>query len=257
MTTRTLRAVRERCTAACPAELPPPTTITSSSRHRSASDAMTALYTPAPVKRSTLAAESVRQRAPVATTTVRASACWPSSRSMRTRPSAPRASSTARWKLERTASKRRACSVALRVSSLPEIPAGEADVVLDPRAGAGLPARRPRLSHERAQALGPAVHGGREPGRPAAEHDQVEPLAVDLRAQAELAGDLGGRGVAQHGSVAHQKRRLLARDLKPVEHRRALGVGVDVVPAHRDEIHSRRSRTSNARREPRDAISRS
>ena len=41
-TPQTLRAVRERYPAACPAELPPPTTITSSSRHRSASDAMAA-----------------------------------------------------------------------------------------------------------------------------------------------------------------------------------------------------------------------
>ena len=31
----------------------------------------------------------------------------------------------ARWKLDRTASKRRACSVALRVSSAPEMPVGK------------------------------------------------------------------------------------------------------------------------------------
>ena len=40
-------------------------------------------------------------------------------------PSVPSASSTALWKLESTASKRRACSVALRVSSVPEIPLGK------------------------------------------------------------------------------------------------------------------------------------
>ena len=70
-------------------------------------------------------ARASRQRAPVATTTVRASACWPSSRSTRTSPSGPRASSTARWKLDSTASKRRACSVALRVRSVPEMPVGK------------------------------------------------------------------------------------------------------------------------------------
>ena len=112
----------------------------------------------------------------------------------------------------------------------------EAEVVLDPRAGAGLPAGRPRLGDERPQPLGAAVHRGREPGRPAAEHDQVEPLAVDLRPQAELAGDLRRRRVAQHGGVADQDRRLLARDLEPVEHRGAVLVGVDVVPPHRDEV---------------------
>ena len=41
-TMRTLRARDERCTAAWPAEFPPPTTITSSSRQRSASVAMAA-----------------------------------------------------------------------------------------------------------------------------------------------------------------------------------------------------------------------
>ena len=39
---RTLRAIRERCTAAWPAELPPPTTMTSSPRQRSASVAIAA-----------------------------------------------------------------------------------------------------------------------------------------------------------------------------------------------------------------------
>ena len=113
---------------------------------------------------------------------------------------------------------------------------GEPEVVLDPRAGAGLPAGCPGLGHEGPQPLGPAVHGGRQPRGAAPEHDQVEPLPVDLRAQAEVAGDLGGRRVAQHLRLAHEDRRLLARDLQPVEHRPALVVGVDVVPADRDEV---------------------
>ena len=128
----------------------------------------------------------------------RASTCWPSSRSTRTRPSGPSASSTARWKLESTASKRRACSVALRVSSLPEIPAREAEVVLDPRARPGLAAGRPGLGDERAQALRAAVDRRRQPGRPGAEHDEVEALAVDLGAQPERARDLRGGRVAHH-----------------------------------------------------------
>ena len=68
---------------------------------------------------------SSRHRAPVAISTVRPSTYWPSSRSTRTRPSGPSVSSTARWKLDRTASKRRACSVAARVSSAPEMPVGK------------------------------------------------------------------------------------------------------------------------------------
>ena len=41
----------------------------------------------------------------------------------------------------------------------------EAEVVLDPRRGAGLAARRLALDHDRAQPLRSAVHRGRQPGR--------------------------------------------------------------------------------------------
>ena len=181
-------------------------------------------------------ASSSRQRAPVAITTDRASTCWPSSRSTRTRPSGPSASSTTRWKLDSTASKRRACSVALRVSSVPEIAAREAEVVLDPRAGPGLAARRPGLGDERPQPLRAAVDRGREAGRAAAEHDEVEALAVDLGAQAERASDLRRRGVAHHVRGVHEHRRLLARDVEPLEERGALVVRVDVVQAHRQQV---------------------
>ena len=49
----------------------------------------------------------------------------------------------------------------------------EAEVVLDPRRGAGLAARRLALDHDRAQPLRRAVHGGREPGRPGADDHGV------------------------------------------------------------------------------------
>ena len=138
----------------------------------------------------------------------------------------------------------------------------EADVVLDPGARAGLAAGRPGLGDERPQPLRAAVDGGREPGGPAAEHDEVEALAVDLGAQAEVARDLGGRRVAQHARCADEDRRLLARDLQPVEHRRALVVGVDVVPARpgsgcaragrapRRRAANRAGRSAAARRSP-------
>src|ERR1700730_1488017 len=65
-------------------------------------------------------------------------------------------------------------------------PGGEADVVLDPRAAAGLAAGRPRLGHECPQPLRAAVHGGRESRGTPAEHDQIKALAIDLRAQAKF-----------------------------------------------------------------------
>ena len=115
-------------------------------------------------------------------------------------------------------------------------PGREAEVVLDPRAGPGLAARRPRLGDERPQALRAAVDRGREPGRPGAEHDEVEALAVDLRAQAQRPRDLRRRRVAHHVVGVHEHGRLRARDVEPLEHPRAVLVGVDVVPAHRQQV---------------------
>src|SRR5436189_436426 len=79
-----------------------------------------------------------------------------------------------------------------------ELGAGEAgrkaEVVLYPRARAGLAARGEALDHERAEALGGRVDRRGEPGRTAAEHHDVEALAVDLRSKPELIGDrLHGR----------------------------------------------------------------
>src|ERR671932_1391880 len=74
-----------------------------------------------------------------------------------------------------------------------ELGAGEArrkaEVVLYPRARARLAARGEALDHERAEALGRGVYRRREPGRAAAEHHDVEALAVDLRPQPEIIGD--------------------------------------------------------------------
>jgi hypothetical protein len=86
------------------------------------------------------------------------------------------------------------------------------------------------------QPLRAAVDRRRQPGRPGAEHDQVEALPVDLGAQPEPAGDLRRRGVAQHGPGVDEDRRFLARNLEPLEHLVGLGIGVDVVPADRVEV---------------------
>jgi hypothetical protein len=112
----------------------------------------------------------------------------------------------------------------------------EPEVVLDPHARAGLASQRPGLGDERPQALGGAVDRGREARRSGAEHDEVEDLPVDLGAQAERARHLRGRRVAQDAVVAYQHRRLVARDAECVEQAGALGVGVDVVPLHGQEV---------------------
>ena len=113
---------------------------------------------------------------------------------------------------------------------------GKPEVVLDPRAGPGLAAWRPRLGHERPHPLRAAVHRGREPGRPGSEHDEIEALTVDLGTQAERPRDLGRRRVAHHVRGVHEHRSLGARDVEPLEHRGAVGVRVGVVPVHRQQV---------------------
>ena len=62
-------------------------------------------------------------------------------------------------------------------------PGGEAEVVLDPRGGAGLAAGRLALDHDRAQALRRAVDGGRQARRPGADDDRVVVGALGLGAR--------------------------------------------------------------------------
>ena len=86
------------------------------------------------------------------------------------------------------------------------------------------------------QALRAAVHGRGKPGGAAAQHDEVEPLTVDLGAKPERARDLGRRRVAHHVRGVDEDGCLGARDVEPPEHLRALLVGVDVVEPHRQQV---------------------
>ena len=63
----------------------------------------------------------------------------------------------------------------------------EPEVVLDPRALARLPARRVALHQERPQALGRSVDRRRQPGRPAAEDDEVVEGELRRRVEADPA----------------------------------------------------------------------
>ena len=57
----------------------------------------------------------------------------------------------------------------------------EADVVLDPRAGAGLPADGDRVERHGVEPLGRAVDRGGEAGRSGADDDEVEQVARRCR----------------------------------------------------------------------------
>ncbi len=69
-----------------------------------------------------------------------------------------------------------------------------------------------------------------------AEHGEVEALAFHLGAEPERPGDLRRGRVAHHAVGVDQHGRLLVRDLQPLEQLGALLVGVDVVPADRQQV---------------------
>src|SRR3954453_1692583 len=112
----------------------------------------------------------------------------------------------------------------------------EAEVVLYPGARARLTARGEALDHERAEALGGRVDRRGEPGRAAAEHHDVQALAVDLRSYPELSGDRHHRRSPDHAVRADQDRALGLPDAKPFDQGPAVGVGGEVVPGEGNEV---------------------
>ncbi len=80
-------------------------------------------------------------------------------------------------------------------------PVGEAEVVLDPGALPGLPAGRRALHQHGPQPLGGPVHGRAEPGRAAADHDEVVEVGRRRRRQAHVGGQLGRLGLDQDRAV--------------------------------------------------------
>ena len=113
---------------------------------------------------------------------------------------------------------------------------GKAEIVLDSGAGARLTARGEALDHKRAEALGGGVHRRRQPGRTAAEHDDVEGLAVDLRSQTQLIGDRGHRRVPDDAVGTDQDGAFGVPDAEAVEQGPTLLVGAEVVPGEGNEV---------------------
>ena len=68
------------------------------------------------------------------------------------------------------------------------------------------------------------------------ENHNVEGPLIDLGAQAELIGDLRDRRAPQHAVGADEDRALVGADAEPGKQSLAFGVGVDVVPAERNQI---------------------
>ena len=72
----------------------------------------------------------------------------------------------------------------------------EAEIVLDPRAGAGLTAGGDRVGGEHVEPFGRRVHRGGEPGGAGADHDEVVDVVVSsVSGEAGAAGEVGKRGI--------------------------------------------------------------
>ena len=124
-----------------------------------------------------------------------------------------------------SAPNRSACLRAASVSSAPETPVGEAEVVLDPASSAGLPAGRGLFDQHGLQAFGGAVHRGGQAGGPAADDRQVVHLQRRARGQAEHRGQFGvGRIDERLALLGDHHRQLVAVQARRLEQLLALGL---------------------------------
>ena len=107
---------------------------------------------------------------------------------------------------------------------------GEAEVVLDLRARAGLTARGVGFQYKHVQPLAGGVDRGGEPGRTRSHHHHVPDLGgVDGDVEAEAVRHFGIGGVLEDlGSPADQERHVLDPDLELVEERLGVSVLLDV-----------------------------
>jgi hypothetical protein len=120
----------------------------------------------------------------------------------------------------------------------PGDPGRESQVVLDPRAGAGLPAGRDRLGREHVESLGGRVDRGRQSGRPGAHHDDVvDVLLAQCLGEPGAAGELFQRGPAvELPFPPHYERRRRRRYLELPQDRLGLAVGLQVEPLEGDQV---------------------
>ena len=114
---------------------------------------------------------------------------------------------------------------------------GEAEVVLDAHAAAGLAPGRRALQHHRAQPFGGAVDRRGQPRRPGPDDDQVVHRLLQRPAEAECFRQLAVRGIAQEQLVApgdHGRVGLGQPEL--LEQLVHLRVGLQVQPGERHAV---------------------
>ncbi len=111
----------------------------------------------------------------------------------------------------------------------------KAQIVLDAGRRTGLPAKRATVQHQRRQALGPGIHGGREPRRPGADDRHVvDPVRIDRCHKADAAGQRHVAGIAQHLSArAEHDRQFAGLDGKTLDQRSRARIVPGVEPLMR------------------------
>ena len=113
---------------------------------------------------------------------------------------------------------------------LPGDAGGKAEIVLDPRARAGLSARRVRLQHQHIETLRRAVDGRGQARRSGADDDDIAHVRlIDRVVEAEAVGDLLIGRVPKHDvAAADQDRHVADGDVKAIEQLLHVGVAVEI-----------------------------
>ena len=114
---------------------------------------------------------------------------------------------------------------------------GETQVVLNLGGCAGLAARPGAVKDERPEPFRSAIHGGRQPGRPGADDDQVIAVLVERALEAHLFGQLRERGIAQQGPVAvGDNRQVFFRDAEIGQQLADAAVDLNLHPSMRNLV---------------------
>ena len=202
-------AVRARCTAACPAEFPPPTTNTVAPAGGHVERGGAVVHTRRRATPAVTARPGVCQVTPVAITTARASIREPPSSST-TCPGRGRPQPGHGLREHEAGAEEPGLLEGAVREVAPREPVREAEVVADPGAGAGLSARKDGLDHRRLEPLRGGVDGRGEPGRPGADDDDVAAIRLGLGREPERGREPLVRGVDERRAAPEGEHRQVA-----------------------------------------------
>ena len=107
----------------------------------------------------------------------------------------------------------------------------ETEVILDPRAGARLPARRSRFDHQHIEPFRRSVYGRCQPRRTGSDDDDIAQMClIDRLIEAETIGDLPIGRISENGAApTNQNRQVVSAELEPIKQilNARITIGVD------------------------------